>query len=68
MNHDRSIKLKASMNVFHPTQRKEVTALDADVPLLRRLPIRLNLSGLRLLQAQVDCPSACHGLATRGVK
>lgn len=64
MNHVRSIKRTASMNTSY-LNRKEVTALDADVPLLRRLPIRLNSFELRLLQAQVDCPHARHDLPAR---
>ena len=42
------------MNTKHPTQRKEVTALDADVPLLRPLMIRFKLSELRLFQCEAD--------------
>jgi hypothetical protein len=57
-----SINLKVLMNTQHLTRRKEVTALDADVPLLRPSLIRFNSSELRLLQSQVDRPDACHGL------
>ena len=53
------------MNTKHSTQRKEVTALDADVPLLRPSLIRFNLSELRLLQIQADRPNARHGLVVR---
>lgn len=47
------------MNTKQPTQRKEVTALDADVPLLRPSLIRFHLSELRLLQSQANRPGAC---------
>jgi hypothetical protein len=50
------------MNAKHPTQRKEVTALDADVPLLRPSLIGFNSSGLRLLKRQADRPNARHVL------
>ncbi len=53
------------MNTKHSTQRKEVTALDADVPLLRPSLIRFNLSELRLLQTQADRPRARHVLVLR---
>jgi hypothetical protein len=48
------------MNTNHPTQRKEVTALDADVPLLRPSLIRFKLSELRLLQREADCLHVRH--------
>ena len=48
------------MNTKHPTQRKEVTALDADVPLLRASLIRFKLSELRLFQNEADRPQARH--------
>jgi len=54
------------MSTKYSTQRKEVTALDADVPLLRPSLIRFNLSELRLLQSQADRPNACHGLVRAG--
>jgi hypothetical protein len=50
------------MKTKHPTSRKEVTALDADVPLLRPSLIVFNSSELRLLQIQADRPSARHVL------
>ena len=53
------------MNTKHSIQRKEVTALDADVPLLRPSLIRFNLSELRLLQSQADRPNARHSLVVR---
>ena len=65
MNRWRGIKYKVRMNTKHSTQRKEVTALDADVPLLRPSLIRCNLSELRLLQMQADRPNARHGLVVR---
>ena len=48
------------MNTKHPTQRKEVTALDADVPLLRPSLIRFHLSELRLFQVKADRLRARH--------
>lgn len=54
------------MNANRPTQRKEVTALDADVPLLRSSLIVFNLSELRLLQIQADRPNGRHVLIWRG--
>ena len=48
------------MNTKHPTQRKEVTALDADVPLLRPLMIRFKLSELRLFPDKADRVQARH--------
>jgi hypothetical protein len=55
-----SINRKVLMNTHHLTQRKEVTALDADVPLSRSSLIRFHLSNLRLQQARVDYPYARH--------
>ncbi|MBK9926717.1 MAG: hypothetical protein IPP66_15700 [Anaerolineales bacterium] len=49
------------MNTYnHPTQRKEVTALDADVPLLRSSLIRFNVSELRYSQNPSGRPYARH--------
>jgi len=48
------------MNTNHTHQRKEVTALDADVPLLRPSLIRFNVSELRLSQIKADCVCARH--------
>jgi len=48
------------MNTKHSTQRKEVTALDADVPLLRPSLIRYELSELRLFQNQAYRLCARH--------
>ena len=42
------------MNKKHSTPRKEVTALDADVPLLRPSLIRTQLSELRLFHYEAD--------------
>ena len=53
------------MNAKHLTQRKEVAALDADVPLLRSLLIRSTLSELRLFQNEADRPQARQFLALR---
>lgn len=36
------------MNIHHTQHRKEVTALDADVPLLRPSLIRFNVSETRM--------------------
>jgi hypothetical protein len=48
------------MNTHHFTQRKEVTALDADVPLSRMSLIRFNLSELRLFRHKVNRLKARH--------
>ena len=48
------------MNTKNSTQRKEVTALDADVPLLRPSLIRTQLPELRLFQNEADRPVARH--------
>jgi hypothetical protein len=48
------------MNINHSTPRKEVTALDADVPLLRPSSIRTQLTELRLFQYEADRPLARH--------
>jgi hypothetical protein len=48
------------MNINTISQRKEVTALDADVPLLRPSLIRFNVSELRMLKKEADCARACH--------
>jgi len=53
------------MNAKHPTQRKEVTALDADVPLLRPSLIRFKLSELRLFQVEADRLQARHFFGLR---
>jgi len=54
------------MNTNHSTPRKEVTALDADVPLLRPSLIRTQSIDLRLLQDEADRVMARHlpGLRT----
>ena len=48
------------MNTYTTEQRKEVTTLDADVPLLRPTLIRFNVSELRMFQTQVDGFNARH--------
>ncbi len=48
------------MKTNHISQRKEVTTLDADVPLLRPPLIRFNVSELRMFKAQADRVSARH--------
>ena len=48
------------MNTHTIQQRKEVTTLDADVPLLRPTLIRFNVSELRLFKTQVKRFNACH--------
>ena len=53
------------MNARHLTQRKEVAALDADVPLLRPSLIRSHLSDPRLFQADADHRLARHFFALR---
>jgi hypothetical protein len=42
------------LNTNHLTQRKDVTALDADVPLLHPSSIHFKLSELRLFQCEAD--------------
>ena len=53
------------MNDKYLTQRKEVAALDADVPLLRPSLIRPHLSDPRLFQADADRRLARHSFALR---
>jgi hypothetical protein len=53
------------MNTTHLTQRKEVTALDADVPLLHALSIRTQLPELRLFQYEADRVLARHLVGLR---
>jgi hypothetical protein len=48
------------MNTYIIQQRKEVTTLDADVPLLRPTLIRFNVSELRRFKTQADRFHACH--------
>ena len=48
------------MNTHTIQQRKEVTTLDADVPLLRPTLIRFNVSELRLFKTQADSFNARH--------
>ena len=51
-------EIRMSINTI--SQRKEVTALDADVPLLRPSLIRFNVSELRMFKEEADCARACH--------
>jgi hypothetical protein len=48
------------MNTNHIPHRKEVTALDADVPLSRPSLIRFNVSESRMLKEKADCVVARH--------
>ena len=54
-NHD-----EVPMNIHTLKQRKEVTTLDADVPLLRPTLTRFNVSELRMFKTQADRLKACH--------
>jgi hypothetical protein len=48
------------MNTHTIQQRKEVTTLDADVPLLRPTLIRFKLSELRMFKTKADVFNARH--------
>ena len=48
------------MNTHTIQQRKEVTTLDADVPLRRPTLIRFNVSDLRMFKHQADRLGARH--------
>ena len=48
------------MNTHIIQQRKEVTTLDADVPLLRPTLIRFNVSEMRMFHTQADRFDAGH--------
>jgi hypothetical protein len=48
-------RLQVLMNRNHTQHRKEVTALDADVPLLRPSLICFKLSELRLFKRKAEC-------------
>jgi hypothetical protein len=48
------------MNTHITQQRKEVTTLDADVPLLRPTLIRFNVSELRPFKTQAERLNARH--------
>jgi len=50
------------MNKTHSTQRKEVTTLDDDVPLVRQPLIRFNVSELRSSYGFISRSNACHFL------
>lgn len=56
------------MNTNHTQHRKEVTALDADVPLWRPSLIRFNVSELRLFKGKADCICARHLLVFGAVR
>ena len=53
------------MNTNHSIPRKEVTALDADVPLLRSSLSRTQLAELRLFQYEADLVLARHLVGLR---
>ncbi len=53
-------RIASLMNTHTIQQRKEVTTLDADVPLWRPTLIRFNVSELRMFQTQVDDFNARH--------
>ena len=53
-------RIASLMNTYPTEQRKEVTALDADVPLLRSALIRFNVSRLRMFKTQADRLDARH--------
>ena len=48
------------MNTNHTQYRKEVTALDADVPLLRPTLIRLKVSEMRMFKVKAGSVDARH--------
>ena len=50
------------MNTYHIIQRKEVIALDDDVPLVRQPLIRFNVSELRIPQGYTSRASVRHFL------
>jgi hypothetical protein len=58
--HTAAARRASLMNIQTTQQRKEVTTLDADVPLLRPTLIRLNVSELRLFKTQADRFEARH--------
>ena len=45
-------RIASLMNTNHTQHRKEVTALDADVPLLRPTLIRLKVSEMRMFKSK----------------
>jgi hypothetical protein len=53
------------MNTIHFTPRKEVAALDADVPLLRPPLIRIQFAELRLFPYEADRCRVRHLLGLR---
>lgn len=52
--HTAAARRASLMNTQTIQQRKEVTTLDADVPLLRPTLIRFNVSELRMFKTQAD--------------
>ena len=54
------VLIHTAMNTHIIQQRKEVTTLDADVPLLRPTLIRFNVSEMRMFKTQVDRFNARH--------
>lgn len=53
-------RIASLMNTHTIQQRKEVTTLDADVPLLRPTLIRFTVSELRMFKTQADHFKARH--------
>ena len=60
MHNDKGINRKVLMKHKHSTQRKEVTAVDADVPLLRPTLIRTKSFELRSFKIEADRLAARH--------
>lgn len=58
--HTAAVRHASLMNKHTIQQRKEVTTLDADVPIWRPTLIRFNVSELRVFQTQVDRFNARH--------
>ena len=53
-------RIASLMNANHSHHRKEVTALDADVPLLRPTLIRLKVSEMRMFKSIAGFVEARH--------
>ena len=58
--HTAAARRASLMNTHTIQQRKEVTTLDADVPLLRPTLIHFNVSEMRLFKIQADRFNARH--------
>ena len=58
--HTAAARRASLMNRHTNQQRKEVTTLDADVPLLRPTLIRFHVSELRMFKTQADRFNARH--------